>query len=153
MSHNTPICYLGSLLRQIMLSLCLTLALPTWAADYAGTGTGTTIPDLGSMSYTFNVTGQTAPITLIKLAVQLSHTWFGDLVLELKSPGNVVTTTLLSAQRPQVSGVGDQDLNGVYTFVDPSSAGAVNIWTLTSGKAFNYLIPPSNEYMTMSDGL
>jgi hypothetical protein len=145
MLHNTPINGLGSLLKRLMLTFCLMLALPSWATDYAGTGSGTGIPDPGSMTYTFNVTGQTAPITTIKLALQLLHGWFGDVKLELKSPGDVVITSIFNGYQ---GGSGSQDFAGTYTFVDPATPGAVNIWTTANGQPSSFVIPPGNQYMT-----
>jgi subtilisin-like proprotein convertase family protein len=86
-------------------------------------------PNPGSLTQTLNVSGVTGSITSVEVSLDISHTFVGDLRVQLQGPGG--TTADLSI-RPRTTGTGctttgaqtnntGTDLAGVYTFTDAAA--------------------------------
>lgn len=80
------------------------------------------IPDAGNVDIAFTVSGQSAPITSITVAVNLNHAWGGDIRLQLIAPNG---TALDLVSGIGGSGGSNTDFAGLYTFVDPATPGAL----------------------------
>lgn len=142
-----------SILQPLFAVLFSLLVLP-WAnaVSYPGTGTPAAIPDPGSVNVTFTVSGHTAPITSISLDVNLSHAWAGDVVMVLTSPTGVAIDIVRSAGWNTASNNGNDNYAGAYTFVDPSTPGALNIWTAATVTG-DVNIPPGTYQTSGANGV
>jgi len=132
---------------QPLFAVLLSLLVLPWAnaVSYPGSGAPAAIPDPGSVDITFNVSGQTAPITNISVDVNFAHAWAGDVRLQLIAP-NGTSLDLVNA----LGGVGvsNDDFSGLYTFVDPATPGA---GVLANNPANNFVFPPG-AYITATAG-
>lgn len=95
------------------------------AADFAGTGTGA-IPDNNSngLTVSFPVSGIAQPLTNVRIALNIDHTWTGDLEATLTSPGGKAHLLLFGRSgRTPTSAVGyGANLLGTYLFDDGALA-------------------------------
>lgn len=130
----------------VVVALACFMVLPRASAvPYIGTPAPVAIPDAGSVDVTFTVSGQTAPITSITVDVNLNHAWGGDIRLQLIAP-NGTSLDLVNA----IGGAGgsNTDFAGLYTFVDPSTPGAL---TFSQATGASGTFPPGS-YRTSTTG-
>jgi subtilisin-like proprotein convertase family protein len=95
--------FFKSVLQPLFAVLFSLLVLP-WAnaVSYPTvTAMPVAIPDPGSVNITFNVSGQTAPITNISVDVNVVHAWGGDVRLELIAPNGTALDLVRSPGGPR----------------------------------------------------
>lgn len=125
------------------LALACTLASVSQASivyDLPGSGLPVAIPDNtpAGITTTFTMPLAPGPITDIWLDMSISHTWVGDLIATLTSPGGA-SFTLFSRVGAIVPGLfGDNsNLDGLYRFIDSGA----NFWTAAAAGESAYVIP------------
>lgn len=125
------------------------------AGDFAGSGTGS-IPDnnASGINITFNVSGIAPAIGSLRLRLGLAHSYLGDIVATLRSPGGV--STLLVFGRVGV-GLGQPipdtgafaNMAGVYEFSDDAS---LDLWAVAVPLA-DAMNVPAGKYRTSGLGV
>ncbi|MEO8671243.1 MAG: hypothetical protein ABI411_08000 [Tahibacter sp.] len=93
----------------------------------------------------FNVSGLTIPVFKIKLGMNLTHTWRGDLIVALAAPGGTPSKIVFSLTGSNVpNGCGSNGtLNGLYTFTDTATQ---DWWQFASG------LTPPGDYLASEPG-
>lgn len=130
-------------------ALIVLAAAATANADVFGPGAGFSIPDSNpaGASSTVNVSGM-GNITGMTVTINgLSHTWVGDLVVTLTSPGGTNFLLMSRVGSTTATGLGDSsNLGGDYTFDDAASQ---SIWDIAviaaNGTGF---VIPTGTYRT-----
>lgn len=117
----------------------------------AGTGTGS-IPDNAPstpLEISFNITGASGSTNNVELSMTATHTWVGDLRVELFAPNG--TSHVIFSRTGQVgTGVGDSsNLGGEYKFSD--AATGTGWWEAAAIGGTNDIIPPG-AYRTTAAG-
>jgi len=138
--------FFKSVLQPLFAVLFSLLVLP-WAnaVSYPTvTAMPVAIPDPGSVNITFNVSGQTAPITNISVDVNVVHPWGGDVRLELIAPDGTALDLVRSPGGPG----GNTDFVGLYSFVDPATPGALT-FSQAAGASGTF---PLGSYRTSTTG-
>lgn len=102
------------------------------AADFAGAGAA--IPDNSAVGVNipFAVSGIATPVGRVRIALNLTHTFIGDVRATLISPGGVARLVLFSQvgyRRSGTSGV-SANFSGNYVFDDLASG---DLWQVTNG--------------------
>lgn len=120
------------------------------AADFAGAGA--VIPDNNpaGVNIPFSVSGIVGPVARVRLSINLSHTFIGDLNATLISPGGTARLVIFSRtgyRRSGSSGV-SADLSGAYAFDDAAST---DFWVTTDGLTTGQIVPPGT-YRTSTAG-
>lgn len=130
----------------------LLCASPSGAQDFAGTGGGP-IPDNNpaGVNVNFNVTGATGEVRDVRVRVDLSHTWMGDLTATLISPDGVARLKLFGrVGSSRVSGSGNSsDLGGIYEFGDD---GTQDFWQAAASTGGAAVVPSNVRYRTSTAG-
>lgn len=126
-------------MKKIALLALIGLAGSASAAVWSGAGF--IIPDnvpAGTTSV-IAVSGDTSSITAVEITLtDLRHTWVGDLVATVTSPGGTTFTLFSRIGATTVGGVGDSsNLGGNYSFSD-SAAG--DIWAEAAAGATGYVM-------------
>lgn len=124
------------------------------AADFAGSGMGV-IPDNNpaGLSITFNVSGITPTVGSVRLRLGITHSWSGDLVATLRSPGGVSTLIILGrvgvGLGPSDPNFGSlADFSGIYEFADDAS---LDLWGTASAAGAGAI--PNGKYRTSGIGI
>lgn len=100
------------------------VGMSTAASAAMYTSPGGAIPDnqpANPLIVTFNVTESGPLLSLDLTLTNLSHTWAGDLIMTLTSPGGTVADLMRrpAASNATTSTIGDSsDFNGSYRFID-----------------------------------
>ena len=105
---------------RIVLAAFGAVACSAMGADFAGGGVGP-IPDNNPVGrdITFNVSGNVGGIGTVVLRLGLQHSWSGDLVATLRSPGNGAKLLVFGRVGVGASTFGaSSNFNGVYEFSD-----------------------------------
>lgn len=127
------------------------LSLSAQAADFAGGGTGA-IPDNtpAGINVTFSVSGFVQPVQSVRLALNITHTFVGDLRATLISPGGVAHLLIFGRVGSGYVGLASpsSNLNGSYVFED----GGQDLWAATTGLSTDDTIPPG-RYRTSTTSL
>ena len=134
-----------------MLGLGLLAASAAGAVDYAGSGVGA-IPDnnANGLNVTFNTTGFQGPLGHVRVTLNLTHTFVGDLRATLISPNGLARLALFArtgykrAASPGVSA----NLAGAYVFDDLLGA---DLWASVAPLAPSTTGPPGS-YRTSTAG-
>ncbi len=138
-------------LRRWTMSLGLLVAGSAGAVDYAGTNVGA-IPDNDPLGRTinFNTTGFQGPVQHVRLGINLSHTFVGDLRITLNAPSGIARLVIFAkvgSKRSTSAGVG-ANLSGAYVFDDALGG---DLWAtaapLTSAQTI-----PQGSYRTSTAG-
>lgn len=102
------------------------------------------IPDLSTINSTVNVGGMSGTITAATVNLSITHTFIGDLVVSVRSPGGSTSTIHNRSGGSQQNLVGSfvsstaftgQQPNGTWTLIVSDQAardvGTLNAWNLT----------------------
>lgn len=120
------------------------------AADFAGAGAA--IPDNlpAGVNIPFSVSGITPSVGAVRISVNLSHSFVGDLRATLISPGGTARLVLFSrAGSKRSAGDGTSaNLSGAYVFDDLAGA---DLWATMSGLGTAQTVPPGS-YRTSTGG-
>lgn len=155
---------IGRLARRpsTVAALALTLFLimpfgPSRGDVFPGTGTGS-IPDGGPgcgaksatpRDITFNVSGLTGPVGDVDVAIDLTHSWVGDVDVELIAPNGDRHTLFARTGLTTATGCGDSsDLGAGYIFDDNAS---LDWWSEAAIRGGTGILSPG-EYRTTTSG-
>lgn len=132
----------------------LSLLLPdsAFGQDFPGSGGGA-IPDgdATGIDVTFQVSGVTEEVRNVRVRIDLTHTWMGDLTATLVSPDGLARLKLFGrVGSNRGSGFGDSsNLSGVYEFGDD---GMQDFWQSAASTDNSTAIPASGRYRTSTGG-
>lgn len=134
-----------------MLGLGLLATTAAGAVDYAGTGVGA-IPDnnASGLNVSFNTTGFQGPLGHVRVSLNMSHTFVGDLRATLTSPNGLARLVLFARtgyKRSSSPGV-SANLAGAYVFDDELGA---DLWAATAPLVTSQTVPPGS-YRTSTAG-
>lgn len=147
-------------MRKLATLALLAVATGAFAQTF-GPGAGGAIPDAvttnavpGTLSTTINVAGASNIASFNWVEVTFtSHTWAGDIAVQLVSPGGVTTHLFSRVRGTGSTTFGDSsDLIGTYRFVD---SGGLNFSTAAGTAAAGAAIAPGtyNRSTTLPDQL
>lgn len=137
----TIICVIGRNYGSVVVSAQddTVAALESPAATFPGTGTGA-IPDNDcagpGLVISFAVTGITPPISDVQISFTGTHTWVGDLEVNLRGPGATPSHVVFIDTNFDSS-----DLGGTYNFLDTATN---NWWAAAAAAAPTAPVPPGN---------
>ena len=138
-------------LRSWTMALGLLTAGAASAVDYAGTNVGA-IPDNDPQGRTinFNTTGFQGPLQHVRLSINLTHTFVGDLRVTLNAPGGAARLVILAkAGYKRLSSPGaSANLSGFYVFDDTLGG---DLWATLAPLSTSQTIPPG-AYRTSTAG-
>jgi len=131
--------------------ICVILPFDTArSAAFSGTGTGA-IPDnnFSGRTISFPVAGIAQPLTNVRIALTMDHTWTGDLEATLTSPGGKAHLLLFgrTGRTPTVAVGYGANLIGTYVFDD----GALSDWKASLQTVPSGTLPPG-RYRTTTGG-
>lgn len=137
--------------RGWMAGFGLLAATAAGAVDYAGSGIGA-IPDnnASGINITFNTSGFQGPIRHVRVSLNLTHTFAGDLRATLSSPGGVAQLVLFSRvgyKRAAIVG-SSANLSGAYVFDDLLGA---DLWAAVAPLSTAQNVP-TGAYRTSTAG-
>jgi len=149
-----------AMIRQVVVLIACTFASAAWAATFPGSGVGA-IADGGAgcaptygtpLNVTFAVTGITGNPTSVSVDVTMTHTFVGDLDVQLIAPNGAFLILFSRVGATTASGFGDNsELGGTYGFSD--DAVADNFWTVaTAGSCGDMCIVGPDTYRTTEAG-
>lgn len=145
-------CFLGlQRLRTWFAVLAISAVASASAVDFAGTGVGT-IPDNNptGLNVSFNTAGFQGPVGHVRITVNLTHTFIGDLRATLISPGQKSQLVLFSRtgyKRASAPGV-TANLSGSYVFDDQLGG---DLWATIAPLTTAQTVPPG-AYRTSTAG-
>lgn len=147
MIQNTGFCVIKA---TLMAAALLCGASGAFAADFAGAGA--VIPDnvAAGVNIPFNVSGITPSVGAVRISVNLTHSFVGDLRATLISPGGTARLVLFSRtgfKRSTSSGI-SANLGGNYVFDDVAGT---DLWAAVSGLTTAQVVPPGT-YRTSTGG-
>lgn len=129
------------------------------AAFPANAGTLGAIPDGpgaaglcgGNRDVTFTVTGMTAPLSNVEVSFSQTHTWVGDMQVQLLAPGGAPAHLLFSrtGAATAASFGDDSNMTGPYNFKD--SAAGTHWWTAAAGVPTATSVP-TGDYRSVATG-
>ena len=126
-----------------LVALLAPLSSPLSAADFAGGGA--VIPDStpAGVNINFSVSGIAGPVGRVKIGINMTHTFTGDLRATLISPGGTARLVLFSRAGFKRSGqVGaSANLAGNYIFEDTANN---DLWATIAPLGINATVPPGS---------
>ncbi|MBK8068778.1 MAG: proprotein convertase P-domain-containing protein [Rhodanobacteraceae bacterium] len=121
------------------------------AVDYAGTGVGA-IPDNDPQGRTvnFNTTGFQGPLKHVRLSLNLTHTYVGDLRITLNAPSGIARLVILAkvGNKRSTSLGASSNLGGFYVFDDALGG---DLWATAQPLSTSQTIP-EGAYRTSTAG-
>lgn len=137
--------------KRWALGLGLLATTAAGAVDYAGTGVGA-IPDVNTngLNVSFNTSGFQGPLGHVRVSLNITHAFVGDLRATLISPNGLARLVLLSRpgyKRTTSSGV-QANLAGAYVFDDLLGA---DLWATMAPLTTSQTVPPG-AYRTSTTG-
>lgn len=132
------------------------------AATFTGSGVGLISDGPNSSAWvtagaprtvSFTVSGMVAPLTDIRVSIDLTHTFAGDLEARLIAPGGTVSFPLFGRVGGTSStSYGDgSDFSGIYEFVDPAIS-LENLWSAAAAGTSSTSVIPPGTYATTPIG-
>lgn len=149
----------GPIVAVLALGMAFASGEPAWADTFPGIGVGA-IPDRGpggcgqpagpDLVITFEVSGLTAPVADVDVAMTMTHPWVGDVSATLLPPSGFGHLLFARTGATTEAGCGDSsNLDGTYTFDD--SATGSNWWVEAATRSDGQVMKP-REYRTTSGG-